>query len=129
MSDFIMIDGKSYFDYDLARLIGVSSPGGEGSEWLLSLASTYVDERERITSAQYPQDELSELADSSVPDGTFEQWQIFMDLALWQMDSELLGGQLATAFLENGPYILLYEIASGILNILANDHDPEAMRT
>lgn len=84
-----------------------------GAVWLLNLYHSAMGawENGEITpDAQYPEDRISELADSAVPIYTHNRWQIFADLCAYDFDSELIGEGHSDG-MTGMAGVVLYEIA------------------
>jgi hypothetical protein len=133
----VTYNGEAHYGNDFARWLGVGYPDSNtsaGATWLLEIADTYLTERNRVCQADYPEDELIELAGDCVPVPTHRKWQIFLDLTLYSYDSELL---FSTGTNKDGesyyeltqynfidvPDILLDELAGNLMNMLYNQDE------
>jgi hypothetical protein len=140
----VTIDGENYNAYTLARMVGVCQPeenDNAGATFLLDIADTYLTERDSIREADYPSDRVQELVPDTSALATATKWAIFTDLRLYAYDSQFLhpdNYQRRTdpncswselenipvrQFLDDGPGILLDEIAGNLLSILYGTHD------
>ncbi len=111
---------------DIARAVGIEYPGNNdspGAMWLMSIRDAFIEDADRITVAEYPEDEADESADSSVEGhSTYLQWQIWTDLQLWRFDSDLQAGR-ATLWGDIGGLAadVLSEVAGNVYRLLLQD--------
>jgi hypothetical protein len=125
ISAVVLADNE--YTWKLARHVGVSSPdslNSPGAAFLCKIRDHILDESERILTAEYPEDEVSEIADSAAEIvSTYETWQIFTELELYNWDSGLYGDEETvkrgdiTQFAQS----VLWEVASDLANIIYSE--------
>lgn len=154
-AEFVEVNGKQWLSLDLAEMVGVGNPSSResaGGKWLLAVARAYLDDRDEIRESDDPNSLLFELAGNKVPTGSWAQWQVFVDLRLWDYDSEFTFNGITTHQLIPGmsyemgqqykrepdaactiltheslpalPEAFLHEIASNLLGIIFHEDAP-----
>ena len=105
--------------WQLARMAGVSDPDSQesaGAVWLRRVEGTADELGEYGDDVE---DAIHELADSLVPIYTHERWQVFVDLAAYQVDiADWVAG---SEDMETLAGYALYEVARTLLTELADE--------
>lgn len=124
--------------WQLARLAGVSDPDSlesAGAKWLTRVHDSAVEICEYSTDAitvDDVDDAIHEQADSLVPVYTHHRWQVFADLAAYEVDvADLVGGgedmtTLAGFALYEVARTLLAELVTEVLDERAADAEDES---
>lgn len=113
----------------LARHVSVSDPdniNSPGAAFLYKIRDAILDEAQRILEAAYPQDEVSEIADSAAEIvSTYEIWQTYIDLELYNWDSSMYGDDETVKRGDITQYAqgVLWEVASDLANIIYQELD------
>lgn len=117
------------YAYSLAGAVGVSSPDSlesAGALFLYTVRESLLDEIERIVTSDYPEDEVSDIADhASVVTNTYETWKIYIDLELYNFDSGIYSDDDKVKRGELTEYAkgMLWEVASDLSSILYGQID------
>lgn len=113
-----MTDEK-HSPFDLARTADVASPDSAtspGAEFLLTVAACVPDLAQMVADGYDSDDSIHELADGCVPVYTHERWQVFVDLAAYDEDTDELCG--ADQSMTDRAAVALYVIAERLLGCL-----------
>jgi hypothetical protein len=126
--DFAQISAAVLADneyaWKLARHVSVSDPdtlGSPGAKFLYEIRDSILNEAERILTADYPEDEVSEIADSAAEVGsTYETWQIFTDLELYNWESSMYSDDdtVRRGDITGYAQSVLWEVASDLANVI-----------
>lgn len=107
--------------YELAQLADCGEPANSdspGAKFLCSMRDALIDAREYSGDAFDPDEDLHELADGAVPVYTYQRWQVFLDLAGWQVDTSDYGDDVRADALTEHAGVVLYVIADALLHAL-----------
>jgi hypothetical protein len=119
-----VVRADNEYAWKLARHVSVSDPDtleSPGANFLIKIRDAILDEAERILTADYPEDEVSEIADSAAEVvSTYETWQIFTELELYNWGSSMYGDGDTVKRGEITGYAqsVLWEVVSDLANIL-----------
>jgi hypothetical protein len=105
----------------LAYRTGCYSPDGPdspGAEYLGRVRDAVLELVERHDNARDIMDEIHEAIDGAIPDGTHEQWQTFVDLGAYEVDTDDYG---TIAVGPNGAVPALDVIGTNLAGELINE--------
>lgn len=105
--------------WDMARMADVEYPDSgtsPGAEWLALVHDSAIEQHARgeLVSPDESADEITEMADSSVPIRTHTMWQVFVDLCAYRESDD------------NDPAVALFVIAERFINAMLESASDEA---
>jgi len=90
---------------------------GPGRAWLDDLAKVITEGINRLD----PCEDIEEAAENTVPDNTWEMWQVFTDLQLWEWVA-FSGETVVTQNLGGLPRVFLSQFAAQAATLLHDEH-------
>ena len=94
------------------------SPDSPGTQYLGRVRDAILELAERHDNADELMDDVHEAIDGAIPDGTHEQWQTFVDLGAYAVDTDDYG---VIPVGSNGAVIPLYVIGANLAGELVNE--------
>ena len=96
------------------------SPDSPGAEYLGRVRDAVLELAERHDNADDIMDEIHEAVDGAISVGTHEQWQAFVDLGAYEVDTDDYG---AIAVGSNGAITALYVVGTNLAGTLIDELD------
>ena len=95
-------------------------PDSPGARYLGRVRDAVLELVERHDNADDIMDEIHEAVDGAIPVGTHEQWQTFVDLGAYEVDTDDYG---AIAVGSNGAITALYVVGTNLAGTLIDELD------